>query len=78
MRASMIISTLLAALPVFVTANIDCEWLQPAIGADEGLRLGLQCPPSSSLGQGDTYTEAWLETNKCLANDFGTLVPRKE
>ncbi|KAJ5584919.1 uncharacterized protein N7459_004719 [Penicillium hispanicum] len=73
MRVSSLIPMFAAVLPALVAAE-DCEfYIQPATDLYEPVTLKLACPPPSSLGEGESYSEASIDTNKCLMNHFGAL-----
>ncbi|KAJ5577619.1 uncharacterized protein N7459_006583 [Penicillium hispanicum] len=75
MRVSSIIPTVLAALLPVVAAT-ECEFYKANNPEkNEPLYLALRCPPPASLEPGVPYSEAVIDTNKCLLNHLGALVP---
>ncbi|KAJ5569439.1 uncharacterized protein N7459_008869 [Penicillium hispanicum] len=77
MYTSSIIPALMAALLPLVAAT-ECEFYKANNpGVHEPLGLALRCPPLCSLAPGEeqVFSEAVIDTNKCMADHFGALVP---
>ncbi|KAJ5587138.1 uncharacterized protein N7459_002903 [Penicillium hispanicum] len=78
MRVSSIIPTLMAALLPIVAATEDCDLFTFGPIPNVPVGIALRCPSPFSLSPGEVYSEAAINANKCMANQHGELVPRKE